>query len=358
MSAVVDLKPAFVGFRTASRPENGRNPRMGFPGFSRPRVRRTCGGGYKVTAEQMVVGASANYGKEMERLSAKESLLLAFKDAGGLEALITGKTNEMQQIDVNERITGLERLNPTLRPTTSPFLEGRWNFEWVGAGSPGLLAARTLGRFSTNVASILGMDVLVKDGYAKATANLKFLNLMESKFTLTSKLSVEGPMRMREEYVEGLLETPKLVDEAIPEQLKRQFEEAAGIFEQLPAVVKDGVANGLRLPLSKYYDASKSPGVLNLIFAEISSSELPVVFLVEAVSYSVGQAMESLLRMSSIVARRLKETTAKETPLQFDGSLVMNVKIIRDTAGAPDVLTRLEGPPPALPADTIEDYNS
>lgn len=26
----------------------------------------------------------------------------------------------------------------------SPFLEGRWNFEWFGAGSPGLFAARFL----------------------------------------------------------------------------------------------------------------------------------------------------------------------------------------------------------------------
>jgi len=24
----------------------------------------------------------------------------------------------------------------------SPFLEGRWNFEWFGSGSPGLFAAR------------------------------------------------------------------------------------------------------------------------------------------------------------------------------------------------------------------------
>jgi hypothetical protein len=41
-----------------------------------------------------------------------------FKDAGGFEALVSGKTTEMQRIDVNERIVGLERLNPTPRPTT------------------------------------------------------------------------------------------------------------------------------------------------------------------------------------------------------------------------------------------------
>ncbi|KAL8191690.1 hypothetical protein R6Q57_028421 [Mikania cordata] len=94
-----------------------------------------------------VQGASATYAKEMERLSAKESLLLAFKDAGGFEALIAGRTSDMQKIDVNERIVGLERLNPTPRPTTSPFLEGRWNFEWIGYGSPGLFAARLLSEY-------------------------------------------------------------------------------------------------------------------------------------------------------------------------------------------------------------------
>lgn len=44
--------------------------------------------------------------------------ILQFKDAGGFEALVTGKTTDIQRIDVNERITGLERLNPTPRPTT------------------------------------------------------------------------------------------------------------------------------------------------------------------------------------------------------------------------------------------------
>ncbi|KAE8797558.1 putative plastid-lipid-associated protein 13, chloroplastic [Hordeum vulgare] len=82
----------------------------------------------------------------MERLSAKESLLLAvslpvsrspcsrnecpwpapywsirtFRDSGGFESFVGGKTTEMQKIDVDERIVGLERLNPTPRPTTCP----------------------------------------------------------------------------------------------------------------------------------------------------------------------------------------------------------------------------------------------
>lgn len=44
--------------------------------------------------------------------------LFQFKDAGGFQSLVGGKTTEMQRIDVNERIIGLERLNPTPRPTT------------------------------------------------------------------------------------------------------------------------------------------------------------------------------------------------------------------------------------------------
>ncbi|KAL0346294.1 UNVERIFIED_CONTAM: putative plastid-lipid-associated protein 13, chloroplastic [Sesamum radiatum] len=97
---------------------------------------------FRAMVQQTVQGPSAAYAKEMERLSAKESLLLAFKDAGGFEALVTGKPTDLQRIDVNERIVSLERLNPTPRPTTSPYLEGRWNFEWFGPGSPGLFAAR------------------------------------------------------------------------------------------------------------------------------------------------------------------------------------------------------------------------
>ncbi|KAI4997262.1 hypothetical protein ZWY2020_052604 [Hordeum vulgare] len=36
-----------------------------------------------------------------------------FRDSGGFESFVGGKTTEMQKIDVDERIVGLERLNPT-----------------------------------------------------------------------------------------------------------------------------------------------------------------------------------------------------------------------------------------------------
>lgn len=242
--------------------------------------------------------ASATYAKEMERLSAKESLLLAFKDAGGFEALIGGKTSDMQKIDVNERIVGLERLNPTPRPTTSPFLEGRWNFEWIGYGSPGLFTARLLSeRFPATLATLCKMDLVIKDGYTKITANLKFLNAIENNLILTTKLTVEGPLRMKEEYTEGVLETPTVNEETIPQQLKGALGQAVNTMQQLPSPVKDAVSNGLRIPLN---------GAFQRLFM---------------ISY-----------------------------------LDEEILIIRDSTGVPEVLTRLDAIP--SPGDPIEEYES
>ncbi|KAH7674047.1 Plastid lipid-associated protein/fibrillin conserved domain-containing protein [Dioscorea alata] len=133
----------------------------------------------------------------------------------------------------------------------SPFLEGRWNFEWFGAGSPGLFAARILfERSPATLANLLALDMLIKDGNANVTANLNFFNSIDSKFLLRAKLSVEGPTRLKEEYVEGLLETPTVSEQAIPEQLKAAFGQATGALQQLPASVRDAFANGVTVPLS------------------------------------------------------------------------------------------------------------
>lgn len=251
----------------------------------------------RAMVQQAVQGAPAAYAKEMERLSAKESLLLAFKDSGGFEALVTGKTTEMQRIDVNERITGLERLNPTPRPTTSPFLEGRWNFEWFGSGSPGLFAARILfERFPSTLANLSKMDVAIKDGYAKITANLKLLNSIESKFILSTRLSVEGPLRMKEEYVEGILESPTVIEETVPEQLKGALGQAVNTMQQMPVPIRDVISSGLTIPLN---------GAFQRLFM---------------ISY-----------------------------------LDEEILIIRDTAGVPEVLTRLSAP---LSAEPIAEYES
>ncbi|XP_009142803.1 probable plastid-lipid-associated protein 13, chloroplastic [Brassica rapa] len=237
--------------------------------------------------EEAVQGSPSVYARDMERLSAKESLLLALKDAGGFEALVTGKTTSMQRIDVNERITSLERLNPSPRPTTSPCFEGRWNFEWFGSGSPGLLAARVIfERFPSTLANLSRMEIVIKDANAKATANIKLLNSIESKIILSSKLTVEGPLRLREEYVEGMVESPTVIEEAVPEQLKRALGQATTTLQQLPDLIKDTLSSGLRIPLSGSFER---------------------FFMI---SY-----------------------------------LDEEVLIVRDTSGVPEVLTRLETPP-------------
>ncbi|KAG2683310.1 hypothetical protein I3760_10G026400 [Carya illinoinensis] len=254
---------------------------------------------FRAMVQQAVQGAPAAYAKEMERLSAKESLLLAFKDSGGFEALVTGKTTEIQRIDVNERITALERLNPTPRPTTSPFLEGRWNFEWFGSGSPGLFAAKFIfERFPSTLANLSKMDVAIKDGNAKITANLKLLNSIESKLNLSTRLSVEGPLRMKEEYIEGILESPTVIEETVPEQLRGAFGQAVNTMQQLPAPIRDAVASGLTIPLS---------GTFQRLFM---------------ISY-----------------------------------LDDEILIIRDAAGVPEVLTRLVAAPSSL-GEPITEYES
>ncbi|KAL0428606.1 UNVERIFIED_CONTAM: putative plastid-lipid-associated protein 13, chloroplastic [Sesamum latifolium] len=254
---------------------------------------------FRAMVQQTVQGPSAAYAKEMERLSAKESLLLAFKDAGGFEALVTGKATDLQRIDVNERIVSLERLNPTPRPTTSPYLEGRWNFEWFGPGSPGLFAARFLfERFPRELANLSKLDVVIRDGYAKVAASVKLLNSIESNFIISSRLSVEGPLRMKEEYLEGLLESPKVDEESIPQQLKGAFGQAASTLQQLPVPIKDAVAGGVKVPL--------------------------------------GGTFERWFMISYL-----------------DDEIL----ILRDTSGVPEVLTRLDpGPSPAI--EPITEYES
>ncbi|KAF8043784.1 hypothetical protein BT93_A1951 [Corymbia citriodora subsp. variegata] len=256
MTAIQAILPSAVSLRprSSSAPSLPSRPSWPSPFVGRrmPCRRRLSGGPPRVAmVQQAVQGAPATYAKEMERLSAKESLLLAFKDSGGFEALVSGKMTDMQQIDVNERIIGLERLNPTPRPTTSPFLEGRWNFEWFGSGSPGLTAAKMIfERFPATLANLSKMDIMIKDGYARITANLKLLNSLESKFILSTKLSVEGPLRMKEEYVEGTFETPTIIEETVPDQLKGALGQAVSTVQQLPVPIRDAITSGLKVPLN------------------------------------------------------------------------------------------------------------
>jgi len=167
--------------------------------------------------------AASLYAKQMERRAAKESLFLAIKDVGSLDMLPVGKATDIDRIDVNERVITLERLNPTPRPTT---------------------------RFPSALASIKQLDLIIMDGYAKSTAGLKFLNLFESNFILTTKLTVEGPLRLKEEYIDGVIEMPNVPESSIPTQLKDSYGQVLTAFEQLPTPVKETLSSGLKIPLS------------------------------------------------------------------------------------------------------------
>lgn len=74
---------------------------------------------------------------------------------------------------------------------------------------------------------------------------------IESSFTVSTKLSVEGPLRMKEEYIEGIFESPKVNEESIPEQLKGAYGQAASTMQQLPVPIRDAVAGGLKVPLGE-----------------------------------------------------------------------------------------------------------
>lgn len=77
---------------------------------------------------------------------------------------------------------------------------------------------------------------------------------IESKFRVSAQLSVEGPLRMKEEYVEMVLESPTIVEETVPEQLKVALNQAVTTAQQLPVPIRDAVVSGLRLPIGKQFD--------------------------------------------------------------------------------------------------------
>ena len=76
---------------------------------------------------------------------------------------------------------------------------------------------------------------------------------IESKFIISSKLTVEGPLRMKQEFLEGLLESPKVNEESIPQQLRGALAQATNAAQQLPALIRDTVSGGLRIPLGEHF---------------------------------------------------------------------------------------------------------
>lgn len=56
---------------------------------------------------------------------------------------------------------------------------------------------------------------------------------------------------MKEEYVEGVLVSPTVIEDRVPQQLKGALGQAVNALQQLPVPIRDAVANGLKVPLSK-----------------------------------------------------------------------------------------------------------
>lgn len=61
---------------------------------------------------------------------------------------------------------------------------------------------------------------------------------------------MEGLLRMKGEYVEGVLESPTVIEETVPEQLIHVLGQAVNTMQQMPVPIRD-VARGLTIPLSK-----------------------------------------------------------------------------------------------------------
>lgn len=72
-----------------------------------------------------------------------------------------------------------------------------------------------------------------------------------SSVTLTSKLSVEGPLRLKEEYVEGVLSSPTVQEGSVPVQVKNAYEQFLNAIQRLPEAVKETISNGVKVSLGR-----------------------------------------------------------------------------------------------------------
>ncbi len=50
--------------------------------------------------------------------------------------------------------------------------------------------------------------------------------------------------------VEAVVESPKVIEESLPEQLKGAFGQAVNTAQQLPVPIKDAISTGFRIPLN------------------------------------------------------------------------------------------------------------
>lgn len=74
---------------------------------------------------------------------------------------------------------------------------------------------------------------------------------VETSVTLSTKLIAEGPTRLKEEYVEGVLASPSVLESNIPSQLKGAYGQLVAAVGRLPNTVKEVLAGGVKVPLSK-----------------------------------------------------------------------------------------------------------
>ncbi|KAJ8429666.1 hypothetical protein Cgig2_010405 [Carnegiea gigantea] len=88
------------------------------------------------------------------------------------------------------------------------------------------------------VAGVIG-SVLCWASLCSVTSHWPAGAVLESRLILSSELSIEGPVRIREEYFEGLLEPPIVIEEAVPTQLRSVLGQAVGTIEQLPLPLMD-----------------------------------------------------------------------------------------------------------------------
>lgn len=59
---------------------------------------------------------------------------------------------------------------------------------------------------------------------------------------------------MKEDYVEGIVESPKVNEEGMPEQLRGAFLQATNTLQQRPFHIRDAMANGVQVPLGKHFE--------------------------------------------------------------------------------------------------------
>ncbi|KAJ8432831.1 hypothetical protein Cgig2_008545 [Carnegiea gigantea] len=86
-----------------------------------------------------------------------------------------------------------------------------------------------------------------------------------SRLILSSKLSIEGPVRIREEYFEGVLEPPTVIEEAVTKQLRSAVGQAVGTIEQFPLPLRDVMSSGIRVPLGSTSSKGLAKGGRRLI---------------------------------------------------------------------------------------------